>query len=123
MRIINSNLSDMKWKNISSHFTINSAYASITSAIIYQCGHIICGRFQATFNNTMSANKAYRIILTNDLGYSIYGLGSNVTISSNVDGATSMPMVISVSGSILRLTPLVQFSNGNGAQIEFFAYY
>lgn len=118
---LNSDLNYMKWKDVSSHFTITSSYASISHVYIRQCGHIICGRFQATFNNTMSPNKAYFIRLVNDIG-ALYGLGGNITIGGG-DGATSMPMVITLSNSNLILTPLVQFSNGNGAHIEFFAYY
>ena len=113
----------MKWKDVGSHFTITSAYASISQVYIRQCGHIICGRFQATFNNTMSVNKVYHIKLTNDLGYSLHGVGANITVASSADGASSMPMVICVSNSHLILTPLVQFGSGNGASIEFFAYY
>lgn len=119
---LNSDLNDMKWKDVSSHFTITSSYASISQVYIRQCGHIICGRFQATFNNTMSVNKAYFIKLANDIG-ALYGLGGNVTIGSNGDGTVSMPMVITLSNSNLILTPLVQFGSGNGALIEFFGYY
>ena len=112
----------MKWKDVSSHFTITSAFASISQVYIRQRGHIICGRFQATFNNTMSTDKAYFIRLANDIG-ALYGLGGNLTIGSGGDGTTSMPMVICVTNSNLILTPLVQFSSGNGAHIEFFTYY